>query len=337
MVELLIYGEIDSWSSAEFIRGFAEIGENPLIVRVNSGGGNPVYGLGMINRFREFEGEKTVIVEGQAHSTAGFFMLFAKKVRAIQQAKFIIHRASYGAWYEENYMTDFERNSLTSFNEDMYKAYKAKIDENKFYEVTGVKLKDIFSMDARLEVELNAKQAKQLGLISEIIQLTPEMHKDITARFNSVEMMAKNHVSMVIPEMETPEQVNNKKTSIIMNISELKSQHPALYAEVLQEGVVQGISQERDRSGAWMAFHEIDPKKVKEGIASDKAPSATDLSEFQVSAMKVGFLNTVTEEGKGSGTEEKPALCADTNPPMSEADASEKRIADLSAKMKELN
>lgn len=122
-----------------------------------------------------------------------------------------------------------------------------------------------------------------------------------------------------------------------MNISELKSQHPALYAEVLQEGVVQGISQERDRSGAWMAFHEIDPKKVKEGLASDKAPSATDLSEFQVSAMKVGFLNTVTEEGKGSGTEEKPALGADATPPASEADASAKRIADLSAKMKEVN
>lgn len=311
MNELLIYGDINSWTASEFIRGFAEIEGDTLVTRVNSGGGSPIYGLGMITKFREFQGERIVKVDGMAHSTAGFFVLFAKQVEAIQQSKFIIHRAAYPDYYEQNYMSEDEKTRLAEFNKDMYDAYVAKIDVAKFEQITGKKLKDIFSMDSRLEVQLNAKQAKQVGLISRVVTLTPEMHSSIIDRATTTtNAIAANSNGVFIPELEaetpTPNipEVKPKNTSK-MTPEEFKAQHPDAHKAIVESG----IAQERDRVGAWAVFAEIDPKAVAEGIKSGNPLSMTATAEFQMKLMTSGKLTALAGEAKpgaGAATDTPP-------------------------------
>lgn len=68
--------------------------------------------------------------------------------------------------------------------------------------------------------------------------------------------------------------INNKK----MTKAELKAAHPAVYQEIVAEG----IASEKDRAGAWMAHVETNPKAVKEGIESGKDITATEREAFFV-------------------------------------------------------
>lgn len=332
MNELLIYGDINSWTASEFIRGFSEIEGDTLTVRVNSGGGSPVYGLGMIQKFREFPGERIVKIDGAAHSTAGFFVLFAKQTEAIQQSKFIVHRAAYPDYYEQSYMTEDEKTRLTEFNQEMYEAYKAKMDVPKFEQITGKKLKDIFSMDSRVEVQLNAKQAKQVGLISKIITLTPEMHADIVSRAESTKnAIAAHSGGILIPELEaktTTEKPEVKPSNTKkMTVEDFKAQHPDAYAAIV--GV--GVAQERDRVGAWAVFAEIDPKAVAEGIKSGELLSMTATAEFQMKLMTSGKLTALAAEAK-VGAE----IATDAPPAATtEVDALQAKVLELAGAGKE--
>ena len=92
----------------------------------------------------------------------------------------------------------------------------------------------------------------------------------------------------------------------------MKEKHPALHAQILQEGIQQGIEQERDRVGAWSAFIDIDTKAVKEGILEGKALSQTQMAELSLKAtLQANAANLAKEsvkntEAEGSeGKEEK--------------------------------
>ena len=62
------------------------------------------------------------------------------------------------------------------------------------------------------------------------------------------------------PEFKTSTNINNKK----MTKAEFKTAHPDAYNEIVAEG----IAQEQDRAGAWMAHVHTDAKAVAEGITT---------------------------------------------------------------------
>ena len=75
-----------------------------------------------------------------------------------------------------------------------------------------------------------------------------------------------------------------------MDIKALKSDHPALFAEVVALGQKEGVTAERDRVGAWMAFGDVDFKAVSEGInegASLTAKVTAELSRKSFSASAI--------------------------------------------------
>lgn len=63
-----------------------------------------------------------------------------------------------------------------------------------------------------------------------------------------------------------------------MTKQELKQNHPNLYQEIYNEGVMS----ERDRSGAWMAHVDTDTEAVKKGIESGEQISNSQREEFFV-------------------------------------------------------
>lgn len=309
MNEILIYGDINSWTTSEFIKSFALLTDEDITVRVNSDGGDPQYAFGMVAKFKEYPGRKNVKVDGRAHSSAAFFLVYADEVEALDVSQICIHRASYSEWYEESiYFTEEKKSDLISFNANIYTAFKNKIDVKKFEALKGVKLKDVFDVEQRIDVMLTAKEAKDIGLIQKIVKITPSLTADLKSRFQG--MLAK---TMQLPgvtaetdnpePIPTPEPVEKPQIKVKMNIEELRAAHPETYAQVFALGETSGTKKEGDRIGAWLVYNEYDPKAVKEGIASGEPINATKTAEFGVLVMSRPKLNALADESAKTGGE----------------------------------
>ncbi len=282
--EVLIYGPIYSYSAELFINAINEIPEGEdLVVRINTGGGEVTAGWSMVAKFAEFKGNKSVKIDGQAMSFGSIFPLYADNVEALDVSEFLIHRAAYPSWYEKEYMTEDQKAALIETNKNVEKALKAKIDVDQFERITGKKIKDIFSMDSRLDVRFTAAQAKKIGLVSKINSITP-------SRKAELELLAKSSIqdhvekgvgvaalifepSVVADEVTSIQSNQNKK---VMTKDQFKVEHPEAYAALAQEVT----AAERDRCGAWLAFNDVDPKAVADGIKSGSVMSQTQMADF---------------------------------------------------------
>src|ERR1700739_2086809 len=180
--EVLAYGSIDSYSSAEFITAMEAASSDDVTVRVNTEGGSPEYGWGMIAKFAEHTGGKLIKGDGQAHSMGAFLFCYADKGsrECLDVCEFLIHRAAYADWYENSDMfDDAMKGNLERVNASLQKAFTNTVDVKLFEEIAneqieGIKVADIFKLDSRLEIFLTAKQAKKIGLVDKVISITPE-------------------------------------------------------------------------------------------------------------------------------------------------------------------
>ena len=288
--EILLYGGIYSSSVERFIEAVNELkdGED-LVLRVNTLGGSPEDMTGMIAKFQEFKGKKIIKVDGKAYSSGAFFLLYAdsKDVEMTSSSKLMIHRAGYPARIEsdKSIMTDARWEFLAGINKNLRSALEARVDSDNFKKITGVSIDEIFSTDSRIDVFLDAEQSKELGLVGRVNNISPARTAQIAADYTSI---AAQYESVKIQEItpakaeieENKSEVVNKKGK--MTIGEIKSTHPEAYGEIM----ALGVSQEKDRAGAWSVFAEIDAKRVKEGIKSGESMSETDRAEFSLAASK---------------------------------------------------
>jgi hypothetical protein len=91
----------------------------------------------------------------------------------------------------ESMMSEDELKEVEKRNKVIRKKLEARIDENKFKKVTGKTFDDIFSMDGQLDVRLNAKEAKKIGLIDKVIKLDVKKRTEIESRyFNDIAALA---------------------------------------------------------------------------------------------------------------------------------------------------
>ena len=338
MNEILIYGGIYEWTASEFIKAFAEIEGDSVIVRMNTDGGSPLDGHGMMARFQEFEGNKTVKVDGKAYSTGFFMCLYADNVECLDVSQFMVHRASYGEWFEKSeYFTQPLRENLASINADLEKAFRNKLNVAEFEKIKGVKVKDIFSMDSRIDVFLNAKEAKQVGLVSKINTITPKKAQELKA---SYERVAAKHgfgfdsnFSGLPTGTETPtgtvekpttdnNKVNNKNK--YMTIEQFKAENPELFAQIQSTAV----ETEKDRVNAWLKFIDVDAKAVTEGIKEGKKLSQEAMADFSVKMFAKNTTEKVTAEGKETVVETTVVENKESNQPNP--------VADFASKVREL-
>lgn len=304
MNEVLLYGYIWQQSAIDFITAINLVESDELTVRINSGGGEVMYGWGMVTKFREFEGKKRVKNDGMSASMAFAFNLYTDKenIEATDVSKFLVHRASYGTWYEDNYMTESEKEQLSLVNKDLETAFRNRIDVAKFETLKNVTVKELFSMDSRIDVWLTAKEAKQIGLIGKIVTITPQKAKELNAHIGTIAAEFKKDImEIAVPSASTnddkPNTNQNKKT---MNKEQLKAEHPAVYNEIFEAGQTAGIAQEKDRAGAWAVWSEVDPKAVAEGIKSGENISQTAMAELSMKKISADTLKGLGLEGKGT-------------------------------------
>lgn len=287
--ELLLYGQIHAESSREFLKEYAEtVAEgDDLVVRVNTPGGSPEYTFGLIAKFNEHAGNKRVKIDGKAYSMGLFFACYTPEVDALDTAEFLLHRAAYPEWVERDteYFNDAMRGNLERINTSLRKAFEAKVDVALFEQLTGSKLKDVFSMQGRMDVTFDAKTAKKIGLIKNIITITPQKKAEIDSLMVKT---AVNHFDIaayvtepIIPAAENKPDLPNQNKNKKMTLAELKANHADVYAQAVAEGV----AMEKDRVEAVLVFNHLDPKGCKEIIESGKSLTQKQLAEFQLKAM----------------------------------------------------
>lgn len=314
--EVLLYGEMYSYTAREFIRAVEDAKGTDMTVRVNSMGGDVDYGYGMIAKFKEFEGRKVVKVDGSAASMAAFFTLYADDVEALDVSTFTFHRAAYPEWIERDaqMMSGYREQVLDKANADLRAALESKVDAAEWERVTGVSIDAMFSRDSRIDVLLTAKQAKQLGIVSKINALTPQRSAEIEARLLALgETVTGLRLAAKTEPKEKPN--SNKKA---MTIETLKAEHPEVYAAAVQAGV----TQERDRVGAWAVFADVDVKAVTDGIKSGAAITATAMAEFSRKAGAAAQIAAL-EDGspKPTATAEPPVADPNANPELAALEA----------------
>ena len=97
---------------------------------------------------------------------------------------------------------------------------------------------------------LRPVEAKNLGIVDEIRQLEPKAFDFATP----IVAMVENN------ESKGPESgvINNNLNKKSMDLAKLKAEHPALYAQIIEEGEKRGAQAERIRAKAWLAFIDID-------------------------------------------------------------------------------
>ena len=306
MLEVLIYGLIGAFSAEEFIKAINEDSDaEELTVRVNTDGGDPQMAFGMAAKFNEFAGKKTVKVDGKAYSSGLFFLAYADNVEALDVSEFLVHRAAYPSWIESSpeFFTDELRANLESVNKSLRAAFEAKVDVKLFEQMKGVKTKDIFSLDSRIDVFLTAKEAKKIGLVNKINKLTPAKAKKINAFCEDFKMAAQFEVEA---EKETEQNIENssKNKDMKLTLEALKTDSPELFAEVLG----MGVAQEKDRVGAWLAWSSVDPEAVAEGIKSGEAITTTAVQELTVKQNAAAAKAGLTTESAPTVEAEKETI-----------------------------
>lgn len=288
--EILLYGGIFNFSAELFINQLEEFKDDDIVLRINSDGGEPASGFGMIKKFQEHPGDKRIKVDGKANSMAAFYLCYVKDAEALDVSEFVLHRAAFAAWFEssESLFTEGDKERLIKVNKDLRKALESKIDVPKFEKITGVTLDELFNMETRISANLTAGQARQVGLINRVIPITPAKKASIESNMS---MIAAQHTGVKsAPETNTP-----TKT---MDLTKLKAEHPELYAEVFGLGQAKGKEDETERINAWMEFSEIDMKAVKEGISKDESISASHIQAFSKKAINASKLENLEEESE---------------------------------------
>jgi ATP-dependent protease ClpP protease subunit len=298
--ETYVYGDIWDYSALEYIKSVDEAKGQELTTRVNTSGGEPSYAWGMVTKFNEHEGPKTIIIDGKAQSSGFLFVGAAKadKIIAIRESLFLLHRASYRAEVESNPMlfTETMKQNLKIINDGFRANMESKIDVKKFEKITGKTMDQIFSPDNRIDAVLNAEQALEIGLIDEIRDLSAKEKMSIAAYCEASAKADFNPIKEDKPKNEA------KK----MTIEALKADHPEVYAKVF----ALGEAKERDRVGAWATYAEADPEAVAKGIKDGSELSMTAMAELNIKMFKKTQVNALATESPKAVATEAPAASA---------------------------
>lgn len=310
-----------------------------LVLRLCTGGGSPEYTQTMVEKIQELADQISIKGGAMLHSAGFFFLCYIPKERVscIDTAQALVHRATFGEYFESQvwYPGSVYEQLTVQVNEDLEKALRASADIKALEALPqlkskGITVKDIFSLKARIEIVLTAKDLKAIGLVGKINKITPskasiEASVDME-RFNrcisagELKMAAEATITELDKKEKTPEPVieaekTKTETSkkIYMTIEKLKAEHPDVYAQIKAEGHKEGVADEVDRVGSFMAFADVALEEVTKGIKEGKKLSATQMAEFSRKAMSASMLANVGEDNpKSVKTEAEKTATAKT-------------------------
>lgn len=287
--EILLYTSINSYSVSDFINSLEANKDGDIVVRMNTPGGSVYDGFGAIAKYNEFPNSKSIKVDGRADSFGAYFVAATdpNMVECLDVSSFTFHRAAMPSWFEAdaNYFTEDVKASLNAINTTLRGFIESKVTAPKWKSVTGTSLDDMFSLDARVDVTLDAKQMKSLGMVGTVNKITPKKLAEIKAY--SADLAAE-----YAPLVEAETITTNKSNK--MTIQEVKA-NAELWASI--KGEV--LADEKDRVDAFAAFAEIDAKGVLDAIVGGDKFTQAFGAKMQVKAMSKEGLKNIAEANAG--------------------------------------
>ena len=301
---LLLFAPIYDYIAADFIDKMNDYPDDEdLWMWVNSPGGRVFAGWSIIGAMEKRKGKNKVCVMGHAASMSVYFPLFADYSEGLEVTKFMIHRA-------DGYVsTPEEQEFLNKINSDLRRKMEERLDMDVFESVTGKTMKQIFDSEKRIDVWIDAKQAKKIKLIDKIRKFEPKELKaynefvafaDFSQRSENTSQRSEN-TSQRSDEYKEPEQnyFNNNQNSEKMTLEELKSQHPELYKSIYDSGHKDGISAEKIRTKSWLAYLEIDKENVISSIKEGKEFTPDVMAEMSVKMSAKVDSKKIEDDSKG--------------------------------------
>lgn len=277
---LLLFAPIYDYVASEFVDKMNDYpSDEDLEIWVNSPGGRVFAGWSIIGAMQKREGKNNVCIMGHAASMSVFFALFADYSEALEVTQFMIHRA-------DGYVdTPEDQAFLDRINKDLRKKMEDRLNMDVFEQVTGKTMNDIFNPKDRINVWIDAKQAKKIGLINKIRKFEPnelKAYNDFVA-FADFSQRSEDK-SQRSDNFEEPESdyfsnnLNDKK----MTLQEFKSQNPELYEQIYNSGKTDGVKSEQTRVKTWLAYLDIDKENVITSIKEGKEFTTDVMAEMSV-------------------------------------------------------
>ncbi|WED23070.1 Clp protease ClpP [Vibrio sp. JC009] len=158
--QLYIHGIIGDWDieSIDLIKALQQIGDKDLVARIQSYGGSVYEGLAMYNAIKAHKGKTIGVVDGLAASIATYVLMAFDEIHMPENATFMIHNPTIGAWGEEEEI----ESALTQV-----KNAKATVSD-AYAERSGKPVEDILEAMSK-ETWFTANEALEWGLIDEVI------------------------------------------------------------------------------------------------------------------------------------------------------------------------
>jgi ATP-dependent protease ClpP protease subunit len=291
---LLLFAPIYDYVAEELIDKMNEIPENQDIeIWANSPGGRVFAGWTIIGAMQKRTGKCKMSIFGHAASMMIFLTLFADEVEALEVSQFMIHRA-------DGYVkTPEDQAFLDKINKDLRKQMESRLNMEKFEEVTGKTMDQIFDPKQRIDVWIDAKQAKKIGLIQKIKKLTPQQIKAYNEKF--VAFADFDFEGQRSPEDDTQRSVTVYETTNInnnnkrMTKAELLAQHPEIVEAIKKEAV----EAERERVNAFMAFIDVDKENVIKSIKEGQAFNNAVMAELTVKMSAKSLADKIKDDSTG--------------------------------------
>jgi len=286
--ELYLYSPIYDFVAESILAQINEsMGEN-ITMRCNTPGGSVFAMYGICAKIAE-HGDITIKVDGCAMSSGALLLPYAKTVECLDVSTFMLHRADMYCESEE------DKAFLAKVNSDLKAKLTSRVNPKKFKEVTGFSINEMFDSEQRIDINLTAKQAKEIGLVQKINKLSPQEIEAFESKLYSVAAIATPIQAI------KQDQIINK-----MDINKLKAEHPAIFAEA----IALGATQERERIEAIMVFNDIDSEKVKAAIESGKPLTAKDINELTLKAASKMKITAIKKDSTGNLIVEEPVAKA---------------------------
>lgn len=260
--------------------------DGEINVEIDSPGGSLSDGVSIANALQDYnKGKVNIRVVGQASSMAAYIMLFGDSLTFKPNATVVLHNPWNICIGDYNAM---EKNA------DMLKRF-AGLYARKFVEkglFTDEEIKSI--MDAETYF-IGEQELAKLGIVEKSDGTEPPVPEDretaiVVAQENVKTCQARlrssfdedyEKVAALLQQapatpraLETSAQaaassitVQTKEGEKIMDLNEIKGQHPDVYAEIVETGA----KQEKARINALMAFIDVDKETVVKAIAEGKS------------------------------------------------------------------
>lgn len=272
-MEILLYSEITSEIAANTIQNLGWCcGENQVqVIRMFCPGGNVQASWGIAAKMNEIKakGNRIIIkVDGMAASMGGALLCWGDEREVLDVSQIMLHKGVYGSNEDGTPYkpTKDEKEQLNVINGHIMAKLLQIIDNNKFQEIKGYTIEDLFDENKpRIDCYLTPQEAFEVGLATKVVPLDANNYK------NQIKAVAACYKAKTTASIN----INNNKST--MTVDELKKQDPACF-DACKEQIIKDYQAELKTSPEAVAALGIvvaaAPAPVVEAAATAKPTQA---------------------------------------------------------------